>query len=71
MEDVKINVKIKLAGLWTSMMFLYIYADIKALFETGIIEQIMAGEIGGAARAQVAEGITLVFGGHCNRLDPS
>ena len=29
LEDVKINVKIKLAALWVALMFLYIYADIK------------------------------------------
>ncbi len=47
LEDVKINVKIKLAALWVALMFLYIYADIKAIFQTGIIEQIIAGEVEG------------------------
>lgn len=47
LEDVKINVKIKLAALWVALMFLYIYADIKAFFQTGIIEQIIAGEVEG------------------------
>ena len=47
LEDVKINVKIKLAALWIALMFLYIYADIKAIFQPGIIEQIIAGEVEG------------------------
>ena len=47
LEDVKINVKIKLAALWIALMFLYIYADIKSFFQLGILEQIMAGEVEG------------------------
>jgi hypothetical protein len=45
--DVKVNVKIKLAALWATVMFLYIYVDHFALFELGIIETIIAGEIAG------------------------
>jgi hypothetical protein len=48
-KDEKVSVRVKLSALWIGVMFLYIYADIKALFETGIIEQIMAGEIMGMA----------------------
>jgi hypothetical protein len=44
-EDVKINVKLKLSALWTAVMFLYVYADIKALFRPGILEQMIAGEL--------------------------
>ena len=47
MEDVKINVKIKLAALWVAVMFIYVYADIKTFFQTGLIEQIIAGEVAG------------------------
>ena len=47
LEDVKINVKIKLAALWVALMFLYIYADIKAFYHPGIIEQIIAGKVAG------------------------
>ena len=47
LEDVKINVKIKLSALWIAVMFIYIYADIKTIFEPGLIEQIIAGEMGG------------------------
>ena len=44
MEDVKINVKIKLAALWATMMFIYIYADHLSLYKSGWIEKIIAGE---------------------------
>ena len=43
-EDVKINVKLKLSALWVAVMFLYVYADVRAFYEPGIIEQIISGE---------------------------
>jgi len=46
LEDVKINVKIKLSALWAAVMFLYAYADIKAFFRPGIIEGLIAGKAG-------------------------
>jgi hypothetical protein len=45
-ED-KVSVRIKIACLWVSVMFCYIYADIKAFYETGFIEQIMKGNLSG------------------------
>ena len=44
LEDVKINVKIKLSALWVAVTLLYVYADVRAFYEPGIIEQIIAGE---------------------------
>lgn len=41
LEDYKINVKIKLALLWTSLMFLYIYADYFELMTPGKLEMMM------------------------------
>jgi len=46
-QDDNIPAKVKLSILWIGVMFFYVYADIKALFETGIIEQIISGQIGG------------------------
>jgi hypothetical protein len=46
MEDVKINVKMKISALWVAVMFLYVYADIKAFFMPGSIEGLIAGEAG-------------------------
>lgn len=45
LEDVKINVKIKLAMLWTSFMFLYIYVDYFHLYMPGCIKDILAGKV--------------------------
>jgi len=47
MEDVKINVKIKLSALWVAVMFCYAYADILAHMRSDIIEEILAGGPGG------------------------
>ena len=46
MEDVKINVKLKLSALWAALMLLYIYADHFSLFRMGQIEEMISGRIG-------------------------
>ncbi|MBI5842016.1 MAG: hypothetical protein HZB19_18165 [Chloroflexi bacterium] len=46
MEDVKINIKIKLSALWATMMLLYIYADILSLFRPGQVEEMIEGLMG-------------------------
>ena len=53
MEDVKINVKTKLSALWVSVMFLFAYADIKAFYKPGFIEEVMSGEAAGMQITQV------------------
>ena len=45
LEDVKVNVKIKLAGLWAAVMLLYLYGDVFAFFKPGVIEELIAGEL--------------------------
>ena len=47
LEDVKINVKIKLSALWATLMFLYIYADLLGNMEPGHIEGVISGEVAG------------------------
>jgi len=44
LEDFKINVKIKLAVLWTSVMFCYIYEDYFELYVPKRVERIISGE---------------------------
>ena len=44
LEDLKVNVKIKLAVLWTSVMFCYIYEDYFELYVPKRIERITSGE---------------------------
>ena len=46
LEDVKVNVKIKLSALWIAVMFLYVYADILSFFSPGQIEEMIAGKMG-------------------------
>ncbi len=44
-EDVKVNVKLKLAAAWTSLMFLIIYLDYFHLYMPGSIEDLLAGKV--------------------------
>jgi hypothetical protein len=57
-EDVKINVKLKLAALWAALMLLYIYCDIFSLYRTGQIEDMISGRIG---PFPVTQGSLLIF----------
>lgn len=43
LEDFQVNVKLKLAMLWTSFMFLYIYVDYFHLYMPDKIEDIQKG----------------------------
>ena len=45
MEDLKINVKIKLAALWVAVMFCYVYDVILTFFKPGMLEEIIAGDV--------------------------
>jgi hypothetical protein len=46
LEDIKVNVKLKLAALWATVMFIYIYVDILGFYEPGSIESILEGKVG-------------------------
>jgi hypothetical protein len=41
LEEIKISVKLKLASMWTSLMFLIIYLDYFALYMPGVIKDIL------------------------------
>jgi hypothetical protein len=45
MEYIKVGLKLKLAALWTSLMFLIIYLDYFHLYMPGSIEGILAGKM--------------------------
>lgn len=45
LEDIKVNVKLKLAAAWTSFMFLYIYVDYFALYMPNSIKEILSGKV--------------------------
>ncbi len=53
LEDVKINVKIKLSALWVAVMLCYLYGDIFGLYKPGLIEEIIAGKVAGIQITQV------------------
>ena len=40
------NTRLRLTGLWTTLMLLYIYCDIYSTFRTGHLEEVMAGKMG-------------------------
>lgn len=44
LEDTKISVRMKLAALWTSFMFLYTYVDYFHLYMPGALEGMLAGK---------------------------
>lgn len=46
LEDFKVNIKLKLAALWTSLMFCYVYGDFFSLFVPGRIQGLIDGESG-------------------------
>ncbi|RAJ11519.1 DUF6326 family protein [Arenibacter echinorum] len=43
LENLKINVKIKLALYWIALMFLYIYNDILSLYQPGHVAELAEG----------------------------
>jgi hypothetical protein len=45
--DAKINVKVKLAAAWASLVLLYIYADFFGLYVPGHIEELIEGNLVG------------------------
>lgn len=45
LEDIQMNVKLKLAVLWASFMFLYIYVDYFHLYMPGSIKDILVGKM--------------------------
>jgi len=45
LDEQKVNIRVKLAALWTSFMFLYIYVDYFALYMPGKIEDILNGRV--------------------------
>ncbi|MGA9140179.1 MAG: DUF6326 family protein [Methanocella sp.] len=47
LEDVKIDVKLKIAALWATVMLLFAYGDIFGYFRPGFIGEIMAGKVAG------------------------
>lgn len=45
LEEIKVSVQMKLATLWTSFMFLYIYVDYFHLYMPGKVDEILKGRV--------------------------
>jgi hypothetical protein len=46
MDQAKIGVRSKLSALWTTMMLLYVYADVLSLYRPGQVDEIRDGMMG-------------------------
>ena len=57
LEDVRVNVKLKLSALWASVMFLYIYGDYFGLYAPGQLKSMLAGKM--APFGPVSQGILI------------
>jgi hypothetical protein len=47
LEPFRVNVRIKISALWTSMLFIFAYVDLFSLYRPDFRADIEAGEIGG------------------------
>lgn len=45
LEDIQVNVRIKLAALWAALMFIYLYVDFFALYEPGALQHVLDGKV--------------------------
>ncbi len=46
LDDIKVHVKLKLAALWTSVLFCYLYGDYFGLYKPGKLNGMLAGNLG-------------------------
>jgi hypothetical protein len=54
LEDLTVNVKLKLSAAWAAMMLIFIYVDHFALYEPGVIEKAIDGKMGYLPTTQAA-----------------
>ena len=47
LEPSKVNVRIKISALWTSMLFVFVYVDLFSLYRPDIQADLKAGTVGG------------------------
>ena len=50
--DKKVNMKVKLALLWTALMFIYIYNDIFSMYQPGHVAELAEGHLEGVKFTQ-------------------
>ena len=59
-EDINVHVRLNLFALWSSVMFFYICGDYFQLWETGQLQQMIAGRMPFAA---ISQGVLLGMAG--------
>ena len=57
LDDTPVPVKIKIAALWASVMFCYIYGDYFGLYQPGALQAMLAGKMG--PLGQTTQGILI------------
>jgi hypothetical protein len=45
LDEQPVNTRIKIAGLWTSMLFVFAYVDIFGFFRKDVLENALAGKV--------------------------
>lgn len=60
-EPLTVNVRIKIAALWTAMLFVFAYVDLFSLYRPDVRAHIDAGEISGFAIDQVFLLLTTIY----------
>ncbi len=51
-EPATVNVRVKLSGLWTAMLFVFAYVDLFSLYRADVRADLEAGELGGFGISQ-------------------
>jgi hypothetical protein len=46
LETYRVNTRVKLGGIWITLMLLYIYCDIYSFHRPGYVDELIAGRIG-------------------------
>jgi hypothetical protein len=63
LEDTRVPVRVRLAALWTSLMFCYVYGDYFGLYGKGKLQEMIDGSFGplGPTTAGVLVGVSLMM----------
>ena len=63
LEDMKVNIKIKLSALWAAVTFCYLYGDYFGLYKPGTLHSMLDGQMGplGPATQGVLVGTSLLM----------
>lgn len=63
LEDIRVPLRVKLAGIWASLMACYIYGDFFGLFAPGRLQDMIAGNFGplGPTTPGILVGVSLMM----------